>query len=141
MPGILPTGETRLGSLRGLEWLERPILPLLERAAHVEATPADIILKDGDRLDDYGLAAQVVHTPGHTPGSTTLLLDNGVAFAGDLVSMTGSPHLQRSYATDWRQLAESWERLQELAPALIYAGHGDRPMTKDELQNLEEGDP
>jgi hydroxyacylglutathione hydrolase len=39
---------------------------------------------DGDVIDEGGLALQVVHTPGHTPGSVCFRLDDAV-FSGDLV--------------------------------------------------------
>jgi hydroxyacylglutathione hydrolase len=37
------------------------------------------------RLDEYGVAGQVIHTPGHTPGAISVLLDSGEACVGDLV--------------------------------------------------------
>ncbi|MEZ4556509.1 MAG: hypothetical protein R2854_08680 [Caldilineaceae bacterium] len=93
-------------------------------------------MEDGDRLDEYGLDGYVLHTPGHTPGSSTLIVDDQYAFAGDLVSATGSPHAQNSYAFSWLRVAESLARLQELDPTLTFAGHGTEPITAPELESL-----
>jgi hydroxyacylglutathione hydrolase len=35
----------------------------------------DLVLEDGPRLAEYGLAAKVLHTPGHTEGSMAVLTD------------------------------------------------------------------
>ena len=47
--------------------------------------PADMKpLAGGDQLDIAGLQIKVLHTPGHSPGSTSFLID-GALFDGDLV--------------------------------------------------------
>ncbi|MBK8045906.1 MAG: MBL fold metallo-hydrolase [Anaerolineales bacterium] len=120
----METGATELGTVRDWEWLSRTLLPWVQPALKVEPTAPDVVLREGDRLDKYGLAATVVHTPGHTPGSTTLITDGGVAVVGDLISGAGGPHAQRSYADDWVELAESLQRVQQQAPDVVFAGHG-----------------
>ena len=133
----MAAGESPLGQIRDLDWVSDTTLPLIERAiAILEPTEPDIILEDGDRLDEYGLDGYVLHTPGHTPGSSTLIVDDQYAFAGDLVSATGSPHAQNSYAFSWLRVAESLARLQELDPTLTFAGHGTEPITAPELESL-----
>jgi glyoxylase-like metal-dependent hydrolase (beta-lactamase superfamily II) len=44
--------------------------------------PADRTVRDGDLIEVGGIRIQVIHTPGHSPGSVVLLLD-GYAFTGD----------------------------------------------------------
>jgi hydroxyacylglutathione hydrolase len=134
--GVCLTGETRLGIPRGRGKLARYGLALLERFFPVEGFLPDIQLKDGDNLEAYGFPARVLHTPGHTPGSTCLLLDDGTAFAGDLVSSTGGPHLQRYYAQNWKALASSLAKLQVERPRRVYPGHGNRPLSQGELLTL-----
>ena len=47
--------------------------------------PADLrTLSDGDVIDFAGFDIQVIHTPGHTPGSVCFRLP-GLVFSGDLV--------------------------------------------------------
>ncbi len=131
----LASGGTRLGSLRLLQGASRELLALAEPLLGVEPAPPDVLVVDGDSLVAYGIDATVLHTPGHTPGSTTLLLNDGqVAIAGDLLSNSGGAHAQRTYADDWIALAASIERLQDAAPVLTYAGHGGGPIVAGDLQ-------
>ena len=44
--------------------------------------PADRTVRDGDLIKVGGIRLQVLHTPGHSPGSMVLLLE-GYAFTGD----------------------------------------------------------
>lgn len=47
-----------------------------------QSPPADRTVRDGDFIEIGGVKLQVIHTPGHSPGSMVLLLD-GYAFTGD----------------------------------------------------------
>lgn len=80
-------------------------------------------VQDGDRIElEPGLCLEVVHTPGHSPGSVSYLLNKGqVLFTGDAVAFTwGVPiyddlmatvatvkRLQSLKAVDW--LLSSWD--------------------------------
>ena len=67
---------------------------------------------------NVGIAGEIVHSPGHSDDSISLILDTGVAFTGDLLSPT-------MVADDARQtVAESWERIRALHVRQIYPGHG-----------------
>ncbi len=116
-------------------WLP-PILKWAARWWRPPPTSPDLLLRDGDRLDDFDLDAVVLHTPGHTPGSACLWVAGQWLFAGDLVSSTGRPHVQRYLATDWDALAASIRRVRALSPALTYPGHGRKPISSQELQVL-----
>ncbi len=136
--GVMAAGETRLGTVRDRETVSDFALPTIEEwLAVLQPTLPDFVVEDGDRLDEFGIDAYVVHTPGHTPGSSVLMLNDRYAFAGDLVSGTGSPHAQSTYAYDWDQLADSLAHVQSLNPDLVFAGHGTDPITAEEFQELE----
>jgi len=72
------------GALRGVGLRGRILarflahLPFRTRAADMDA-------EDAIRLDEFGIAASVVHTPGHTPGSLSVLFDSGDAIIGDVI--------------------------------------------------------
>jgi len=129
-------GETSLGSVRGRGRWVQALLSLLEPHLRPEPTPADLLLDDGDDLRAYGLDAAVLHTPGHTPGSSCLLVEGRFAFVGDLLSATGRPHVQRFFADDWSLIPDSLARLQALRPEWVYPGHGRRPLSGQTLQRL-----
>jgi glyoxylase-like metal-dependent hydrolase (beta-lactamase superfamily II) len=129
-------GETVLGSVRARGWLGKVLLPLAQVAFPPEPTRADLTVRDGDDLHDFGLEARVVHTPGHTPGSSSLLVSERVALVGDLVSTNLYPHAQRLYAHDWSAVAQSLARIKALRPDEVYSGHGRRPIDGATLQRL-----
>ncbi|UCG51315.1 MAG: MBL fold metallo-hydrolase [Candidatus Latescibacterota bacterium] len=128
--------ETHLGLVRGWGKFVERTMPLVERYLSPEPTQADLLLGDGERLDRFGLDAQILHTPGHTPGSLTLLVDGGLAFVGDLASTRGRPHAQLFYATDWAQLERSLKRVQSHEPRWVYTGHGGRPIRGEVFQRI-----
>ncbi len=134
--GIMARGETPLGDVRGWGKVMQGLMPLIGRFTQPEPTQADVLFDDGGRLGSYGFDAEVLHTPGHTPGSSTLVVDGRLAFVGDLVSTRGRPHAQLFYATDWSALSRSLERLQELDLEQIYTGHGARPMSGKAFKTL-----
>jgi len=52
--------------------------------------PADVLLADGDTIDEAGIVLKVLHTPGHTPGGICLYAESeGVVFAGDTLFAGG----------------------------------------------------
>ncbi len=116
-------------------WLA-PLFAQVTRWWRPPPTQPDILLRDGDRLDDFGLDAVVLHTPGHTPGSACLWAAERWLFAGDLLSSTGRPHAQRYLATDGDALATSFRCVQALRPPLTYPGHGRKPIPADVLASI-----
>lgn len=133
---IMAKGETPLGTVRGRGKIAQVLLPIAEKFLQPEPTQADILFNEGYGFMDVGLEASAVHLPGHTPGSSGLLVEGRMAFVGDLLSTTGRPHVQRYYATDWSQVAESLDRLKALDPEWVYTGHGTLPLSGDGLQRL-----
>jgi len=95
-----------------------------------------MLLEDGQGLDEFGLDALVLHTPGHTLGSTCLMVEDRLAFSGDLVTTTGGPHVQRAFAEDWTLIGPSVRRLQEVGPEWTYPGHGRQLLSGADLQRL-----
>lgn len=67
-------------------------------------------------LETLGVRGQVVHTPGHSDDSVSLLLDSGQAFTGDL-----TPPIVMA---DDAVVAASWARLRALGARTVYPGHG-----------------
>ena len=87
---------------------------------------------------DYELVKDVsiLSTPGHTPGSSCLIVDGRLAFVGDLISTAPHSTVQKFFADDWSLIPESLVRLQALRPEWVYSGHGYRPLSGEKLQRL-----
>ncbi len=132
----LARGETRLGSARGVGKLMGVLLPLAELFVRPEPVTPDFLLEDGGNLADYGLEARVLYTPGHTLGSSCLIVEERLGFVGDLLTNHGQPRLQRLLAEDWSLLKQSYARLQETELETVYPGHGRRPVSGQILQHL-----
>jgi len=121
-------GETPVGSVRLWGHLVKLALPLVERILRPEPTVADVLLDDGDRLEAYGIDGRIIHTPGHTRGSISVVLGDGTVFVSDLASSMGFPHAQMLYAQDWGTLRESLRRVQAVRPKRVFTGHGGSPI-------------
>ena len=132
----MANADTILGVARKRGKLVRLFFPLLEKLLKPEPTTADQQLHDGEQLAIPGIKTNVLHTPGHTPGHCCLIVDDRFAFAGDLLSSTGKPHIQPYYAQDWKQLSSSLARLKAITPEITYPAHGDRPILNSQLQSL-----
>jgi len=78
---------------------------------------------DGDALEFAGFAIEVMHSPGHTPGSVCFVTD-GFVFSGDLVfkGAIGRSDFPNSSNED---MEKSLKRFLTLAdPLPVYPGHG-----------------
>jgi len=79
---------------------------------------------DGDRLSLGGLEIEVLHTPGHTPGSVCLRCGN-VLFTGDTL-FAGSMGRTDFVGGKGADMMASLKRLGELAGDFrLYPGHGE----------------
>ena len=98
-------------------------------------TPDLMINDEGLDLADYGVEGRVVHTPGHSPGSVSVVLRSGEAFVGDL-AMNGPPLCLRPsfgiFAHQPEVVPASWRRLLDLGVQTVYPAHG-RPFPASAL--------
>jgi hydroxyacylglutathione hydrolase len=87
-------------------------------------TPPEILLKDGDRLKLGTLKIQVLHTPGHTPGSLCYRIGQYV-FVGDTIFPGGPGHTETP--EDFQQILKSiTEKIFRLPDyTILFPGHGD----------------
>ncbi|MDH7594114.1 MAG: MBL fold metallo-hydrolase [Methanomicrobiales archaeon] len=89
--------------------------------SHPPSREADLLLEEGDEV--HGL--EVIHTPGHTPGSICLYQSEGqYLFSGDTVFTDGAFGRCDLPGGDLRALRRSIERLSRLKIEGLYPGHG-----------------
>ena len=92
------------------------------------AEPADVLLEDGQTVEQAGIRLEVLHTPGHTPGGICLYAQpEGLAFVGDTlfadsVGRTDFP------GGDMGQLIRGIKSKLLTLPdnTVVYPGHGMR---------------
>ncbi len=96
-----------------------------------QPTKIDILIDDEFDLHSYGVAGKVIMTPGHTPGSISVLLDNGEVIAGDLLGggrLLGLFQPERPRYHHWyldmNDVEKSIARVMATSPKRLYVGHG-----------------
>jgi hydroxyacylglutathione hydrolase len=141
---------------REKDWLEKPLKPLPPGVTlwgkifakimaifmpfvHISATHVDIILGDEEfSLAEFGITGKVISTPGHSPGSVSIVLDTGDAFVGDLamnaLPMRLSPGLP-IFADDPQKVKDSWKLLLKDGVKMIYPAHGN-PFSSQIMSNV-----
>ncbi len=107
--------------------LQLPFVPRMKDHIKPSDHFTDITLHDNTviALDEsraalarIGIAGELLHTPGHSPDSISLLLDSGEAFTGDLT------HPMLIGEDDAEETNASWQRLRDHGATMVYPGHG-----------------
>lgn len=83
----------------------------------------DLYIDETFDLSAYGLAAKVLHLPGHSKGSIGVLTANGDLFCGDLLyNFFGRPNSQ--FIDDMSAFNASIDKVKKLNVQTVYPGHG-----------------
>jgi ribonuclease/clavin/mitogillin len=69
-------------------------------------------------LARIGIQGEIMHTPGHSDDSISVLLDEGAAFTGDLTPFFAVGDDEMS------SMSQSWEKIRSFPVKTIYPGHG-----------------
>jgi glyoxylase-like metal-dependent hydrolase (beta-lactamase superfamily II) len=106
----------------------------------VNASVAFTPLADGDVVSVAGLDAQVIHTPGHSPGGVCLYVpDLGVLLSGDTLFHGGPGATGRSFSDFPTILDSIRERLLTLpVETRVLTGHGDETTIGAEAGSYDE---
>jgi hydroxyacylglutathione hydrolase len=84
---------------------------------------ADILVDERMDLRPWGLDATIIHTPGHTIGSQSVLAGDAL-IAGDCFFNIRRRMVFPPFADDEVKLLETWRKLFEMGVKTIYPGHG-----------------
>jgi hydroxyacylglutathione hydrolase len=129
---VWPKGVTPMGKvLRALGGV------LIVPFVRVQPVDPDIVIGDeGLDLAPYGVDGRIVHTPGHSPGSLSVVLPTGEAFVGDLaMSAAAMARLRPTFgifAHEPELVPASWRRLVAMGVRTVYPAHG-RPFPASAL--------
>lgn len=83
----------------------------------------DIEVEDKYDLSSFGFNAYIIHTPGHTYGSMSIIVDNEIALVGDAMSGLFNS-ICPPFALDTKLMAESWKRLLDTGCSVYLPSHG-----------------
>jgi glyoxylase-like metal-dependent hydrolase (beta-lactamase superfamily II) len=84
----------------------------------------DILVDDEFDLNEYGLAGKIIHTPGHSSASITIILDNGETLVGDQVRGEHGKLSLGMFYEDEALLIKNLEKVAEYDSRIIYLSHG-----------------
>lgn len=101
---------------------------------HIPPGTVDVVIDEEQiSLEEYGIPGKVIHTPGHSPGSISVLLETGDAFVGDMAMnkflLRYGPNLP-VFAEDLSQVKASWKVLLNEGARTVYPAHGE-PFTSE----------
>ena len=91
----------------------------------------DILIEQETDLESYGVDARVILTPGHTPGSISVLTGEGEIIVGDIMmgghlggALLSHRPRYHYFADDLDQVRASIKKVMDHSPRKIYVGHG-----------------
>jgi glyoxylase-like metal-dependent hydrolase (beta-lactamase superfamily II) len=111
---------------------------LLWRAVHDGDDP-EIEMADGGLFDVADVQLEVIHTPGHTPGSVSLYCgDLEVVFTGDALGASGPVPHEGQFTNFPGQLTAIGERLLDLpVRTRVLPGHGEESTIGDAAKRFD----
>lgn len=82
-----------------------------------------ILLKEGDKLQEYGIDAEILELPGHTAGSIGVKIGEHLLVGDALINMF-KPSCAILYE-NWQEAQASAKRIENIGKLRIYFGHGN----------------
>ncbi|MFD2615638.1 MBL fold metallo-hydrolase [Paenibacillus gansuensis] len=122
------------------DWLTDPKLNGSARwpdlGGPIVTEPAEYALDDGMTLKLLGEKFRVFHTPGHSPGSCSLLYDNKHLFGGDVLFKMSIGRTDLTGGSERELYNSIRSKLYTLQDdVIVYPGHGPRTTIGYEKQN------
>ncbi len=131
--GVLLKRKVR-GLIYKLFFTFRMLKRKFQKSPAIPKFKPDILLSDGQSLEEYGLAAKVIHIPGHTPGSIGIFTAEGDLIVGDtFVNRKKAEDAQ--IVENLTQLKESLDKIMKLNIKTVYPGHGKPFLMEDYLKS------
>ncbi len=110
----------RLGPHRVPHWFQVP------------GVKASLVFTERFDLSPLGINGYVVHTPGHSAGSSCVVVDDEIVIAGDaLGGMPGA--IFPPWGDDGRQMVSSWKKLLDTGCHTFHPAHGF-PISRQRLE-------
>lgn len=124
--GLLANGDNNI--IQGTNLFAKIIASLISKSfrsiSGYEPCLADITTDSVFYLQDYGINCYIIHTPGHTPGSMSVVIDDEIAVTGDTMFGVVPWSVFPPFAADTTQLVNSWRKLLETNASTFHPSHG-----------------
>lgn len=123
-------------------WMANQPSSLFQMFGGKPSPMADILLRDGDRIDlGDGLSLEVIHTPGHSPGCICLYMP-GAVFTGDTLFVGGVGRTDLPGGS-WKTLLQSIQTRLFTLPGdtIVYPGHHYGPSRTSTISRERDTNP
>jgi len=124
--GFLETGENVLprGTNQFIDPFAVGVRKIFKKLASYKPCKYDIEIESFYDFSNEGLDARIIHTPGHTPGSVSLIAGNEIALAGDALFGVFRNRIMPPFGNDVNDIVKSWGILLETGCRLYMPAHG-----------------
>jgi hydroxyacylglutathione hydrolase len=124
--GYLQRGENIIprGTNLFTRFIVNFLVPALKMKLDFEPCQPDIIADKPFDLRPYGFNAYILHTPGHSPGSQSVIIDDEIALTGDTMFGVFPGSIFPPFADKKDELITSWSELLETKCFLFLPSHG-----------------
>lgn len=119
--GISPIPKGTMGWTRLIYSLGAEKVPHWFRVAGVKA---DITFGERYDLSHLGLNAYILHTPGHSPGSSCVVIDEEIALVGDTLGGFIPGSVFPPWGDDAAGIIQSWKKLLDTGCRVFHPSHG-----------------
>ncbi len=90
----------------------------------INGVKPDITFSNSLNLNNFGFDAKIIHTPGHTKGSSCLIIDKYALVGDTMFNVFGN--IYPPFANDSKKLNHSWKLLSNTNVDFYYPAHGKR---------------
>jgi glyoxylase-like metal-dependent hydrolase (beta-lactamase superfamily II) len=124
--GNFERGENTMisGTVLILRSLVKHIGPLILAKFNYDPCKPDILSDDHFDLRQFGFNGYILHTPGHSPGSQSIIVENEIALAGDSMFGIFPGSVFPPFAQNERELIISWGKLINTGCLMFLPSHG-----------------
>jgi glyoxylase-like metal-dependent hydrolase (beta-lactamase superfamily II) len=119
------------------------LMMFLYGALHLKKMQLDpvkpsIYVDDIYKIQNFGPNTYLIHTPGHSDGSISFIVDGEIAIVGDILFGASKTSIFPILASDLEMVKRSWKKLLDSGCSFFLPGHGDvieRSKIQKELQS------
>ncbi len=112
------------GSVKFSKWLLRRVGNRVEVGHTVQPVKPDCLIEKTVDLTPLGFDAKIIHTPGHSPGSCSVIIENHIAVVGDAMFGLIPGSIFPPFAFDVPMLIQSWKTLLDTGCSIYLPAHG-----------------
>ncbi len=107
---------------------------LFQYKYNYESVDPDILVDKNYNLSNFGFNVYIIHTPGHSKGSVSVIIDDEIAIVGDSMFGVFKNSAFPPYADDPEIMVKNWNNLLKTECLIFLPGHG-KAISRKLLEN------